>query len=197
MTRLQLARSVAASAPSIAGITGVLLASPGYYRGTFSQICDGIYPGYYKGTATRVYDGIDPRYDQGTVSYVHDWSSLVANTGPARCMTAPTPAVTMIQLAWSITASTPVSLGYTSKNGVWDGLLNLFAALHGLRPLRPLWIYCPGHARVRGNERADTLASTADITSGLQLNTTKKPRGVKTRTLYLIKTYHSFSCCLA
>ena len=107
MTRLQLARSVAASAPSIAGITGVLLASPGYYRGTFSQICDGIYPGYYKGTATRVYDGIDPRYDQGTVSYVHDWSSLVANMAPARCMTAPTPAVTMIQLAWSITASTP------------------------------------------------------------------------------------------
>ena len=33
-----------------------------------------------------------------------------------------------------------------------------------------LWIYCPGHASVSGNERADRLASTANITSGLQLS---------------------------
>ena len=32
-----------------------------------------------------------------------------------------------------------------------------------------LWIYCPGHAGVSGNDRADRLASTTDITSGLQL----------------------------
>ena len=38
-----------------------------------------------------------------------------------------------------------------------------------LRLQRLLWIYCPGHAGVSGNERADRLASTADITSGLQL----------------------------
>ena len=40
---------------------------------------------------------------------------------------------------------------------------------HSLRLQRLLWIYCPGHARVSGNERADRLASTADISSGLQL----------------------------
>ena len=34
---------------------------------------------------------------------------------------------------------------------------------------RLLWIYRPGHAGVSGTERADRLASTADITSGLQL----------------------------
>ena len=34
---------------------------------------------------------------------------------------------------------------------------------------RFLWIYCPGHAGVTGNERAERMASTADITSGLQL----------------------------
>ena len=42
-------------------------------------------------------------------------------------------------------------------------------AMHSLRLQRLLWIYCPGHAGVSGNERADRLASTADITSGLQL----------------------------
>ena len=36
-----------------------------------------------------------------------------------------------------------------------------------LRLQRLLWIYCPGHAEVSGNERADRLASTVDI-SGLQ-----------------------------
>ena len=38
-------------------------------------------------------------------------------------------------------------------------------AMHSLRLQRLLWIYCPGHAGVSGNERADRLASTADITS--------------------------------
>ena len=42
-------------------------------------------------------------------------------------------------------------------------------AMHGLRLQRHLWIYCPRHAGISGNERADRLASTADITSGLQL----------------------------
>ena len=42
-------------------------------------------------------------------------------------------------------------------------------AMHSLQLQRLLWIYCPGHAGVSGNERADRLASTADITSGLQL----------------------------
>ena len=43
-------------------------------------------------------------------------------------------------------------------------------AMHSLRLQRLLWIYCPGHAGVSGNERADRLANTADITSGLQLD---------------------------
>ena len=29
-----------------------------------------------------------------------------------------------------------------------------------------LWAYCPGHAGVKGNERADTLAGKATLTSG-------------------------------
>ena len=40
-------------------------------------------------------------------------------------------------------------------------------AMHSHWLQRPLWIYFPGHAGVSG--KADRLASTANITSGLQL----------------------------
>ena len=52
-------------------------------------------------------------------------------------------------------------------------------AMHSLRLQRLLWIYCPGHAGVSGNERADGLASTADITSGLQLGRAEVLRGLR------------------
>ena len=52
-------------------------------------------------------------------------------------------------------------------------------AMHSLRLQRLLWIYCPGHAGVNGNERADRLASTADITSGLQLGRAGVLRGLR------------------
>ena len=44
---------------------------------------------------------------------------------------------------------------------------------------RLLWIYCPGHAGVSGNEQADRLASTADITSGLQLGRAEVLRALR------------------
>ena len=44
---------------------------------------------------------------------------------------------------------------------------------------RLLWNYCPGHARVSGNEQADRLASTADITFGLQLGRAEVLRGLR------------------
>ena len=40
-------------------------------------------------------------------------------------------------------------------------------------------IYCPGHAGVSEKERADRLASTADITSGPQLGTAEVLRGLR------------------
>ena len=52
-------------------------------------------------------------------------------------------------------------------------------AMHSLRLQRLLWIYCPGHVGVSGNERADRLASTADITSGLQLGRAEVLRGLR------------------
>ena len=39
--------------------------------------------------------------------------------------------------------------------------------------------YCPGHAGVSGNERADRLTGTADITPGLQLGRAEVLRGLR------------------
>jgi len=36
-----------------------------------------------------------------------------------------------------------------------------------------LWVYCPGHAGVKGNDRADRLAGKATLTSGLLLENLK------------------------
>ena len=58
-------------------------------------------------------------------------------------------------------------------------LCTVFGYKYSLRLRRLLWIYCPGHAGVSGNERADRLASTADITSGLQLVRTEVLRSLR------------------
>ena len=52
-------------------------------------------------------------------------------------------------------------------------------AMHSLRLPRLLWICCPGHAGVSGNEQADRSASTADITSSLQLGRAEVLRGLR------------------
>ena len=57
--------------------------------------------------------------------------------------------------------------------------MGLYTAMHSLRLQRRLWIYCHGHAGVRGNERADRQASTADITPGLQLGRAEVFRGFR------------------
>ena len=52
-------------------------------------------------------------------------------------------------------------------------------AMHILRLQRLLWIYCPGRAGVSGNERADRLASTTGVTTGLQLGRAELLRGLR------------------
>ena len=59
------------------------------------------------------------------------------------------------------------------------GCSDWHTAMHSLRLQRLLWICCPGHAGVSGNEREDRLASTADITSGLQLGRAEVLRGLR------------------
>ena len=59
------------------------------------------------------------------------------------------------------------------------GCPDWYTAMHSLRLQTLQWSYCPGHAGVSGNERADRLASTADITSGLQLGRAEVLKGLR------------------
>ena len=52
-------------------------------------------------------------------------------------------------------------------------------AMHSIPLRRLLWICCPGYDGVSGNERAYRLASTADITSDLQLGRAEVLRGLR------------------
>ena len=66
-----------------------------------------------------------------------------------------------------------------AKGRVWNGLPRLAHSHAQSSDTKTSGIYCPGHAGVSGNERADRLASTADITSGLQLGRAEVLRGLR------------------
>ena len=42
-----------------------------------------------------------------------------------------------------------------------------------------LWVYCPGHAGVKGNDRADRLAGKTTLTSGLLLGRSEMLRSLR------------------
>ena len=42
-----------------------------------------------------------------------------------------------------------------------------------------LWVYCPGHAGVKGNDREDRLAGKATLTSGLLLGRSEVLRSLR------------------
>ena len=81
-----------------------------------------------------------------------------------------------------------------AKGGVWNGCPDWHTAMHSLRLQRLLWLCCPGHAGVSGNERADRLASTADITSGLQLGRAEVLRGLRDFLNMDRPEHHSIDC---
>ena len=51
-----------------------------------------------------------------------------------------------------------------------------------------LWMYCPGHAGVKGNDPADRLAGRATLTSGLSLGRCKMFR--RTKAMDISHTIH-------
>ena len=60
---------------------------------------------------------------------------------------------------------------YKVKSGMGSPDWNVLMVDLHLRNL--LWVYCPGHAGVKGNYRADRLAGKATLTSGLLLRDLK------------------------
>ena len=81
------------------------------------------------------------------------------------------------QITRAIILTDSMSLLQKVESGM--GCPDRHTAMHNLQLQGLLWIYCPGHARVNGNEQADRLASTADITSGLQLGRAEVLRGLR------------------
>ena len=81
------------------------------------------------------------------------------------------------QIMHAIILTDTVNLLQNVESGI--GYPDWHSAMNSLQLQRLLWIYCTGHARVRGNERVDTVASTMDITSGLQLGREEVLRGLR------------------
>ena len=54
-----------------------------------------------------------------------------------------------------------------------------------------LWVYCPGHARVKGNDRADRLAGKATLTSGLLLGRSEVLRSLRHYLLAQSQGHHT------
>ena len=71
------------------------------------------------------------------------------------------------------------TMNLLQKVGTEIGCPDWHTAMHSLRLHTLLWVYCPRHAGVNENERADRLASTANITSGLQLGRAEVLRGLR------------------
>ena len=88
-----------------------------------------------------------------------------------------TPEAANAQITHAIILTDSMNHLQTVDSGM--GCPNWHTAMPSLWLQRLLWIYCPGHTKVSGNEWADRLVSTGDITSGLQLGMEEMLRGLR------------------
>ena len=56
-----------------------------------------------------------------------------------------------------------------TKDGKWNGSPDWNVSMLDIHLRKFLWVYCPGHAGVNGNGRADRLAGKATLTRSLRL----------------------------
>ena len=82
------------------------------------------------------------------------------------------------KITHAISLTDLMKLLHTVKSG--HGCPDWHVVMHSLLKQRLLWVYCPGHAGVGGSERADRLASTADMATGLQLGMIEVVRVLRT-----------------
>ena len=71
------------------------------------------------------------------------------------------------QTTHAIILTYPMSLLQQVKSGMGSPDWNVSMVNIHLQKL--LWVYCPGHAGVKGNDRTDRLVGKATLTSGLLL----------------------------
>ena len=139
---------------------------------------------YMDGSVTRDWSGWEFTVKQGGRT-VHEDSGVHRITTSSLTMEAEsvTHAIQWLasqsdaQITHAIIFIDPMNLLQKTESGM--GCPDWHTAMHSLWLQRLLWIYCPGHTRVSGNEQAGRLASTVDITSGLQLGKAEVFRGLK------------------
>ena len=88
----------------------------------------------------------------------------------------------------------PNSMKLQQKVGSEMGCPDWHTAIHSLWLQRSWWVYCPRHAGIRGNEWANTLASMANITSGLQLSRNEVLKGLRNFQNMGRLEHHSTDC---
>ncbi len=81
------------------------------------------------------------------------------------------------QTTHAIILTDSMSLLQKVKSGMGSPDWNVSMVDIHLRKL--LWVYCPGHAGVKGNDRADRLAGKATLTSGLLLGRSEVLRSLR------------------
>ena len=59
------------------------------------------------------------------------------------------------------------------------GSQHWYASIFDIHLRKLLWVYCPGHAGVKGNDRADRLAGKATLTSGSLLERSQVLRSLR------------------
>ena len=63
-----------------------------------------------------------------------------------------------------------------------------------IRLRKLLWVYCPGHAGVKENDRADRLAVKATLTSGLLLGRSEVVRRLRHYLRAQSQGHHAIDC---
>ena len=81
------------------------------------------------------------------------------------------------QTTHAVILTDSMSLLQKVKSGM--GSLDWNVSMIDIHLRKFLWLYCPGHAGVKRNDRADRLAGKATLTSGLLLGTSEVLRNLK------------------
>ena len=88
------------------------------------------------------------------------------------------------------------SMNLIQKVNTGMGSPDWHASMHDIHLQRLLWIYCPGHAGVKGNDRADRLAGKADVKDGLQLGRSDILRNLRRILQSQSQGHHTVDCLI-
>ena len=123
---------------------------------------------YADGSVTKDQSGWGFTVKQGVTTILEDSTTYAVSTS---CLTLEVEAVTHplrwfasrgdSQITHAILLTDSMSLVQKMKSGMGSPDWKLLQKL--------LWVYCPGHGRVKGNDQADRLVGKATITSGMCL----------------------------